>query len=391
MNTYNKVPLSFTKGQGVWLWDDKGNRYLDTIAALAVNILGYNHPALVALMREKVSDLIHVSNLYHIPEQENLAVRLCNISGLGKAFFANSGAEANETAIKLARLYGQQKGFENPKIISMTKGFHGRTMAMVSQYLNNPVSHQFSPLLPGILNVPFNDIEALEKMIVDNREIVAIFMEPIQGEAGVILPQPNYLQQVRQLCNRYDVLLILDEVQTAMGRTGKFFAFEHSQIMPDIVTLAKGLANGLPIGVCLAKNHIADLFKPGFHGSTFGGNPFVCAIADKVLDIIDDQDFLDKVADTGAYLYDQLKQQLGNIGEIKTIRGVGLMIGIEFYEDCKDLQAHALKAGILINIMHQNIVRIVPPLIMTKAECDHLVLKLKAAIQSSCCDVSKIL
>jgi acetylornithine aminotransferase len=381
MNTYKQLPIQFEKGHGCWLQDKGSVPYLDTSAGLAVTSLGHNHPKINAAVYAQAKKLFHVSNQYYIEQQYQLAERLCEMSGLDQAFFCNSGAEANESAIKLARLYARTQGVSNPVIITMQYGFHGRTMGNISQALHNLNTYQFAPLLPGFISLPFNDLSILKICLENNPEVIAVMLEPIQGEAGVIVPSNDYLKEVRKLCDKHRALMILDEVQTGLGRTGEYFAFQHDSIEPDIMTLAKGLANGLPIGVCLAQKEVSRLFEPGLHGSTFGGNPLCCAVGLAVCNVIGQSAFLKHVRETGNYLLAQLKREFGLVKEVIDIRGQGLMIALECQFDCTLLPERALTHGILINVVQQRIIRLTPPLIITKEQCDFLVEKLSNTLQ----------
>jgi acetylornithine/N-succinyldiaminopimelate aminotransferase len=305
MNTYSRLPVTFVKGEGVWLWDDQGERYLDALAGIAVCGLGHCHPRLTKAICEQAKTLIHTSNLFHIEKQERLAERLTGLSGMDNAFFCNSGAEANETAIKLARLHGHNKGISLPTIIVMERSFHGRTMATLTASGNRKVQAGFEPLLTGFVRVPYNNMEAITQVAVNNKDVVAVLVEPFQGEGGVNIPEAHYLQELRNLCNQYGWFLMLDEVQSGIGRSGKWFAFQHSNIKPDVVTLAKGLGGGVAIGACLAQGDAAEVFKPGNHASTFGGNPLACAAAIETLAVIAEEDLLDRAAQLGDFMRDR--------------------------------------------------------------------------------------
>ena len=381
MNTYKQLSIQFEKGYGCWLQDKHSIPYLDASAGLAVTNLGHNHAKINAAIQSQAKKLFHVSNQYYIEQQYRLAERLCDMSGLDQVFFCNSGAEANEAAIKLARLYGRKRRITNPVIITMRHGFHGRTMANISQALHNLDTYRFAPLLPGFISVPFNDLSILERCVLDNPSVVAIMLEPIQGEAGIVIPSQSYLKGIRELCDKHQILMVLDEVQTGLGRTGKCFAFQHEKAKPDIMTLAKGLANGLPIGVCLARKEVSQLFEPGMHGSTFGGNPLCCAVGLAVCNVIDDTKFLTQVSETGDYLLAQLKREFQALEDIKEIRGKGLMIAIECQFNCTAIPEMALKYGLLINVVQQRIIRLTPPLIITKQQCDFLVEQLASIMQ----------
>ena len=373
MNTYSRLPVTFVKGEGVWLWDDHGERYLDALAGIAVCGLGHCHPRLTKAICEQARTLIHTSNLYHIDKQERLADRLTEISGMDNAFFCNSGAEANETAIKLARLHGHNKGISLPTIIVMERSFHGRTMATLTASGNRKVQAGFEPLLTGFVRVPYNNIEAITQVAVNNKNVVAVLVEPFQGEGGVNIPEAHYLQELRNLCNQYGWLLMLDEVQSGIGRSGKWFAFQHSNIVPDVMTLAKGLGAGVAIGACLAKGMAAEIFKPGNHASTFGGNPLACAAAIETLAVIAEEDLLDRAMRLGDFIRDRLKNQLVDVDGVVQIRGQGLIIGIELSVPCGELVKKALEKKLLINVTSDKVVRLLPAFVMQQAEAEQVV------------------
>lgn len=373
MNTYSPLPVTFVKGKGVWLWDDKGKKYLDALAGIAVCSTGHCHPKLVKAITEQAKTLIHTSNLYHIDKQEKLAKKLALLSGLDKSFFCNSGAEANETAIKLARLHGHNRGIDLPTIIVMEHSFHGRTMATLTASGNRKVQAGFEPLLTGFARVPFNDLEAIEQIAIRNKNIVAILLEPYQGEGGINIPKTSYLKGLRKICDTNDWLLMLDEVQCGIGRSGKWFAFQNSEIIPDIVTLAKGLGSGIPIGACLARNNAGEVFKPGNHASTFGGNPLACTAAITTLDIIQEEKLLCNALEQGNFMRKTFQEQIGNLDNVTQIRGHGLMIGIELSRPCSELVKKALKKGLLINVTSDKVVRMLPPLIIEENETSQIV------------------
>ncbi|HSH97113.1 MAG TPA: aspartate aminotransferase family protein [Methyloradius sp.] len=375
MNTYARQPVTFVKGEGVWLWDDKGERYLDALAGVAVNGLGHSHPKLVAAITAQAARLIHVSNNYQIAEQSQLADKLCEISGMDRVFFCNSGCEANEAAIKLARLYGHQKGIELPEIIVMDKAFHGRTLATLSATGNRKTQAGFEPLVSGFVRVPFDDLEAVRQVAEHNHNVVAVLVEPVQGEGGVNIPHDAkaYLQGLREICDANGWLLMLDEVQTGIGRTGTWFSFQHTGITPDVMSLAKGLGSGVPIGACVAKGKAAEVFTYGKHGSTFGGNPLATAAGLATLKTIE-EDGLREHADTlGNWINAEFAKQLAGVAGIITIRNAGLMIGIELDRSCTELVKKALDAKVLINVTADTVVRLLPPLVMTQAEAQQLV------------------
>ncbi len=373
MNTYLRLPVTFSRGEGVWLWDEEGRRYLDALAGVAVCGLGHCHPRLSKAICEQAGTLIHTSNLYHIAKQELLANRLSALSGMDNAFFCNSGAEANEAAIKLARLYGHGKNIDLPTIIVMEKSFHGRTLATLTASGNRKVQAGFEPLLTGFARVPYNDLEAVAQVAVHNKNIVAILVEPYQGEGGVNVPQANYLQGLRHLCDQNGWLLMLDEVQCGIGRSGRWFAFQHTGITPDVITLAKGLGSGVPIGACLAKGAAAEVFKPGNHASTFGGNPLACTAALTTLEVIEEEELLRNAMEMGDFMRSMFKAQLADVPEVREIRGQGLMIGIELSRPCGDLVKEALKKGLLINVTSDKVVRLLPPLVMQRSEAEQVV------------------
>lgn len=373
MNTYGQRSLTLTRGQGATVWDDTGKAYLDALSGIAVCGLGHAHPAVTRAVAAQTETLVHCSNLYNIPVQKQLADRLCQLSGMTNVFFGNSGAEANEAAIKLARLYGNQRKVKLPTIIVMEKAFHGRTLATLTATGNRKVQAGFEPLVSGFVRAPFNDIEALNTIASNNSDIVAVLVEPIQGEGGVALPSSGYLKELRALCDRHEWLLMLDEVQTGNGRTGTFFNYQHSGILPDVVTTAKGLANGFPLGACLASGVAATLLQPGNHGSTFGGNPVVCAAALATLETLVSDNLCERATVLGERIRNGLDKALQGCTAIKDIRGQGLMIGIELDRPCGELVQRAADAGLLINVTAEQVVRLLPPLILSDSEADQLV------------------
>jgi acetylornithine/N-succinyldiaminopimelate aminotransferase len=382
MNTYARQPVAFARGEGVWLWDTDGKRYLDAVAGVAVNTLGHAHPRLVQALCEQARQVIHTSNLYVIPLQEALAERLCGLAGMDRAFFCNSGAEANEAAIKLARLYGHRKGIDLPTILVTEKSFHGRTLATLTATGSRKVQAGFEPLVSGFARVPFNDLEAARQAVEHNANIVAILVEPIQGEGGINLPAPDYLPGLRRLCDERGLLLMLDEVQTGIGRTGAWFAYQHTSVLPDVVTLAKGLGGGVPIGACLARGSAAEVFKPGNHGSTFGGNPLACAAALAVLSTIDEEGLLQNVQQVGTYLRQALAAALDGVAGVVAVRGLGLMMGIELDRPAAEIVDRAREAGLLVNVTSERVIRLVPPLILREAEAQQLIEGLVPVIRS---------
>ena len=382
MNTYARQPVAFVRGEGAYLWDESGKRYLDAVAGVAVNGLGHAHPKLVKAISEQAATLIHTSNLYRIPKQEELADRLCALSGMDKAFFCNSGCEANEAAIKLARMYGHGKGVEVPTIIVMEKSFHGRTMATLTASGNRKIQAGFEPLLSGFARVPFNDIEAIRQVAEHNKSVVAVLLEVVQGEGGINVLAPEFLAELRQICDAHGWLLMLDEVQTGIGRTGTWFGFQHSDVLPDVIALAKGLGSGMPIGACLARGEAAEVFKPGSHCSTFGGNPLACAVALAILATIEEDNLLENVRVRGEAIRDGLRQALASVPGVVDIRGEGMMIGIELDRPCAELVGVARDAGVLINVTADKVIRLVPPLIYGDAEVNVLVAAVSGVVKN---------
>jgi len=380
MSTYAPLSVTFEHGEGATLWDTEGKQYLDALCGIAVCSLGHAHPAITQTISEQAGKLLHTSNLYNIQNQQKLADQLTGISGLDRVFFSNSGAEANEAAIKLARLYGHEKGIDIPTIIVMDKSFHGRTMATLSATGNRKVQAGFEPLVQGFVRAPYDDIEAVKNIGENNSNIVAVMVEPIQGEGGVNIPDADYLNQLRTLCDDKGWLLILDEIQTGMGRTGKWFAFQHTNIKPDIMTLAKALGNGVPIGACLANEKTAAAMKPGNHGSTFGGNPLMCATASTVIDTIKKDDLLKQSQKLGAYLLKSFTEKLSKVNGVRDIRGLGLMIGIELDQACTELVTAALNKNLLINVTADNVIRLLPPLILSEQQADTIINTVAALI-----------
>jgi len=373
MRTYAPLGVTFEHGEGALLFDTQKRQYLDALSGIAVCGLGHAHPAVTATICEQAGRLLHTSNLYTIEKQQVLADKLSQISSLDRVFFANSGAEANEAAIKLARLYGHQQGINNPTIIVMDKSFHGRTMATLTATGNRKVQAGFEPLVQGFVRAPFNDVEAVKNIGDNNSNIIAVMVEPIQGEGGVNIPDDSYLKQLRELCDKKGWLLILDEIQTGMGRTGQWFAFQHHGIAPDIMTLAKALGNGVPVGACLANEKTATAMQPGNHGSTFGGNPLACATAACVIDTIEKEKLVDNARTLGDYFLTGFNRQLADIEGVREIRGKGLMIGIELAIPCSDLVARALDKNLLINVTAGNVIRLLPPLILSLQQADQII------------------
>jgi acetylornithine aminotransferase len=384
MNTYMRQPVTFTKGEGVWLWDATGEKYLDALAGVAVNGLGHAHPKLVAAISEQAAKLIHVSNIYQIAEQDALADKLCAISGMDKVFFCNSGCEANEASIKLARLYGHNKGISSPEIIVMDKSFHGRTMATLSATGNRKVQAGFEPLVSGFIRVPYDDVDAVKQVASSNPNVVAILVEPVQGEGGINIPKDSsaYLETLRQICDAHGWLLMVDEVQTGIGRTGTWFAFQHTAIMPDVMSLAKGLGSGVPIGACLARGKAAEVFVYGKHGSTFGGNPLACAAGLATLAAIEDEGLCAHAEKMGELIKLGFQAAFADTPAVKVVRNAGLMIGIELDRPCGELVKMALEAKLLINVTADKVVRLLPPLVIKQDEAQELVKRLSAVIKA---------
>jgi acetylornithine aminotransferase len=372
MPTYGRTDVQFVRGEGAWLIDHQGERYLDGLSGLGVVALGHANPAVAQALSEQSQQLLHTSNLYRIPGQEHLAERLAKLSGMDNMFFGNSGAEACECAIKIARMFGHQKGFSDPTIIVMDSAFHGRTMATLTATGNRKVHAGFEPLVSGFLRVPFNDVDSIEKIAATTNQVTAIFVEPIQGEGGIQVPDEDYLPRLRGICDANDWLLIIDEVQSGNARTGQYFCYQHSGILPDLVTTAKGLGNGVPIGVCMARGAAAHLFKPGNHGSTFGGNPLSCAAANAVLDEFERLNIIDHAAQMGDYLLQQFRTRLAGENAVKDIRGKGLMLGIELNAPCTELVQRAFERHLLINVTADTVIRMLPPLIINQEEADQL-------------------
>jgi acetylornithine/N-succinyldiaminopimelate aminotransferase len=372
MTTYGRQPVAFVRGEGAWLIDESGRRYLDAISGIAVCNLGHAHPAIGRAIADQASTLMHTSNLYRIPLQEELAGQLCAATGMERAFFCNSGAEANEAAIKLARLHGHRRNIQNPTIIVAEGSFHGRTLATLTATGNRKVQAGFEPLVHGFLRVPYDDLEALDNVARNDPNVVAILIEPIQGEGGVRLPSSGYLAALRERCDQHQWLLMLDEVQTGMGRTGHLLASQGSGVAADVVTLAKGLGNGFPIGACLARGEAATLFKPGNHGSTFGGSPLACRVALTVVQTLLDQQLPVRAGQLGRRILDRLEEHLAGLPGVVSIRGAGLMIGIELDRPCGELVELGREAGLLINVTAERIVRLLPPLIISDDEADQL-------------------
>lgn len=380
MPTYSRLPVTFERGEGAWLLDENNNRYLDVLSGVAVCNLGHAHPAVHRAICDQSEKLLHTSNIYKIAAQERLADKLIEKSGMDNVFFCNSGAEANEAAIKLARKYGHERGVENPAIIVMEKSFHGRTLATLSATGNSKVQQGFAPLVEGFVRVPYNDISAIKQALEQNKNIVAVLVEPIQGEGGVNIPAADYLNQIRSLCDQHDLLMMLDEIQTGIGRTGKFLAFQHNNIIPDVCTLAKALGNGVPIGACLARGKAAQLLTAGNHGSTFGGNPLACSAALAVLATLDEENLIEQVQRKGETICAGFIEHLQGNKHVVDIRNKGLMIGIELDNPCAELVKSALQQHLLINVTNETTIRLLPPLIIDEQQIKLLVETLSTLI-----------
>ena len=372
MQTYSPQPVAFARGEGAWLWDTEGKKYLDGLAGIAVNGLGHAHPVLVKALSEQAGKLIHTSNLFRVPEQERAAQKVCAIANMDNAFFCNSGAEANECAIKIARLYGHQRGVENATIIVMEKAWHGRTLATLSATGSRKAQAGFEPLMGGFLRVPYNDFAAVERLA-DNGSIVAVLLEVLQGEGGIHVADAEYVRKLREICDRKQWLLMIDEVQSGIGRTGKWFAHQWMGVVPDVMPLAKGLGSGVPIGACLARGAAAKVFKPGNHGTTFGGGPLVSLAAITTLDVIEKEGLMKNAEAMGRVIVDGLGRGLAGTAGVKEIRGMGLMIGVELDRPCGDIVKQALDAGLVINVTADKVIRLLPPLVIRKNEAEMLV------------------
>ena len=382
MKTYARQPIAFTHGDGVWMWSTDGKKYLDGLAGIAVNGLGHNHPKLVKAISEQAGKLIHTSNLYGIVEQSQLADRLCEISGMDEVFFCNSGAEANEAAIKLARHYGYKKGIENAKIIVMERAWHGRTLATLSATDSPKAKVGFGELPGGFVRVPYKNFAAIEQASEDNPDIQAVLLEVLQGEGGINVADTEYLQALRKLCTAKGWLLMIDEVQSGIGRTGKWFGYQHAGIEPDVITLAKGLGSGVPIGACLAAGPAAGVFTPGTHGTTFGGGPLVSVAALATIQIMEEEGLLAHAEQMGQFIRAVLSRELAGIAGVKDIRGRGLMVGVELWKPCSELVAIARDKGLIINVTRDNVVRLLPPLVIKKEEAETLAMELAPLIKA---------
>jgi len=382
MSTYAPLPIAFKSGKGAYLFDKEDNKYLDAISGIAVCSLGHADLDIAEAIADQACTLLHTSNLYEISNQVDLGDKLCALSGMDKVFFSNSGAEANEAAIKLARLYGKKQGVERPNIIVASGSFHGRTLATLSATGSRKVQAGFSPLVEGFVRVDYNNIDAINQVAKNNSDIVAILVEPVQGEGGVIVPDDDYLTQIRAICDKNNWLMMLDEIQTGMSRTGKWFAFQHNGIKPDVMTLAKALGNGVPIGACLASGKASEVFSPGTHGSTFGGNPLVTRVGLTVLDVMTKKNLCANAENMGQYLLQQFKQELSSVKGVVDIRGKGLMLGIELEKDCSELVKQALDYNLLINVTAAKTIRLLPPLILTREQADEIIKTVTILIKS---------
>ncbi|ALG67637.1 aspartate aminotransferase family protein [Beggiatoa leptomitoformis] len=380
MPNYARLPVTFVKGEGAWLWDTQGKRYLDAVSGIAVCSLGHAHPAIAKAICEQAQTLLHTSNIYGIAHQQTLADTLIRLTGMETAFFCNSGAEANEAAIKISRLYGHQQGIDIPTVIVMENAFHGRTLAALTATGNLKAQAGFDPLVQGFVRVPYNNIDAIHQVAAQNPNIVAILAEPVQGEGGVYIPDVGYLQQLRTVCDQYNWLLMLDEIQTGIGRTGKWIACQHEQVLPDVITLAKALGNGMPIGACLARGKVAGIFTAGSHGTTFGGNPLACRTALAVLETIENNQLLNRVAELGQRIQQGLHNALQETEGVISVRHKGLMIGIELAQPCIPLVAKALEQGLLINVTANRVIRLLPPFILTNEQADEIINKVSQLV-----------
>ena len=373
MNTYGRVPIALSHGQGMRVWDVNGKSYLDALGGIAVNTLGHNHPRLVPALQDQIAKIIHSSNYYHVPNQEKLAAKLVELSGMTNVFFCSTGLEANEAALKLARKFGHDRGIERPEIVVYEKAFHGRSIATLSATGNEKIQKGFGPLVEGFIRVPLNDVAALKAATEGNKNVVAVFFETIQGEGGINAMRIDYLQQVRELCDQRNWLLMIDEVQCGMGRTGKWFAHQWAGIKPDVMPLAKGLGSGVPIGAVVAGPKAAEIFQPGNHGTTFGGNPLAMRAGVETIRIMEEDGLLENAASVGAHLKGALARELGGLKGVVEVRGQGLMLGVELARPCSVLTTRAAEAGLLISVTADTVIRLVPPLIITQAEADEIV------------------
>ena len=381
MNTYARQPVAFVRGEGVWLWDDAGKKYLDALAGIAVNTLGYAHPRFLKAINDRVkSGVIHTSNLFRIPDQEAAADRVAEITGLDEVFFCNSGLEATEASIKVARKYGHDKGIAEPAIIVMEKAFHGRSLATLSATGSRKVQAGFEPLVSGFVRVPLNDLDAVRQVAEHNHNIAAVMVEPIQGEGGINVSRLEYLRGLKQVCDESGWLFISDEVQCGMGRSGKWFIYQHAGFQPDVVALAKGLASGVPVGACVVGNRAKGVFKPGNHGSTFGGNPLAMTAVVTTIDTVKEEKLMARAQQVGDIILSSLKNEIGS--QAADVRGMGLMIGVELKEPCGELVKQALDVGLVINVTADNVIRLLPPLVMNEAEGRQVVERLVPLVKA---------
>ncbi|MBJ6612124.1 MAG: aspartate aminotransferase family protein [Candidatus Thiothrix moscowensis] len=382
MPTYARLPVTFTKGEDALLWDTTGKQYLDALSGISVCNVGHARREVADAICAQAHELLHTSNLYQIAHQEALAEKLCALSGLDKVFFSNSGAEANEAALKIARLYGHNKGIAVPTVVVMTNSFHGRTMATLTATGNTKVQTGFAPLVEGFVRVEYGDAAAVEALAATNPNIVAVLVEPVQGEGGIRIPADDYLPRLRAICDQHDWLLMLDEIQSGMCRTGKWFAFQHTTIQPDVMTLAKALGNGVPIGACLAGGKAATVFGPGNHGSTFGGNPLACRAALAVIEVMEQASLAARAAELGDYFLSQFRTKLAGVAGVREIRVKGLMLGIELERDCGELVKQALEKGILINVTAGNVIRLLPPLVISYEQAEQIITMVTELVQA---------
>jgi len=383
MNTYARQPVAFVRGEGVWLWDEAGKKYLDALAGIAVNTLGYAHPRLTEALRKRIeSGVIHTSNLWRIPDQEAAADRIAEITGLDEVFFCNSGLEANEAAIKVARKYGHDKGVSEPAIIVMEKAFHGRSLATLSATGSRKVQAGFEPLVQGFVRVPLNDLEAIRQAAEHNRNIVAVMIEPIQGEGGINVSRLEYLRGLKEICDQKEWLFISDEVQCGLGRTGKWFVYQHAGFQPDVVPLAKGMGSGVPVGACVVGNRAKGVFKPGNHGSTFGGNPLAMTAVVTTIDTIKEEKLMERAVKTGDTIRDGVREAVKDLQGVSDIRGMGSMIGVELARGCGELVLQSLQAGLVLNVTSDNVIRMLPPLVMNEAEAREVVSRLTPVLRT---------
>ena len=380
MTTYNRLPVAFARGEGAWLWDSDGRRYLDALCGIAVTSLGHAHPDVARALADQAATLLHTSNIYRIPLQEQLGERLCALSGMERAFLCNSGAEANEAALKIARLHGHARDIDQPAVIVMEQSFHGRTLATLSASGSRKVQAGFEPLVQGFIRVPFDDLEAVRAVARNSPSVAAVLVEPVQGEGGIRVPTPGYLAGLREICDEHGWLLMLDEIQTGIGRTGRMFACQHEAVLPDVMSVAKALGNGMPIGACLARGPAAELFHPGNHGTTFGGNPLACRVGLTVLDIIERDGLVARAAELGTRVAEAIAAE--RLPGVCSVRHQGLMIGVELEGSSGAVPALALEQGLLVNATAERVIRLLPPLILADDEADALVERLAAAVRA---------